>query len=132
VLKLQLHLQTLKTSFFNQNKPLFGFVFDAGWDFSINLPVKLQYFMLRYSRTISAANVNRSGSRANGPSPNILKPKIDITIGLETRAYKRSVAENIISPIVNSDCVFLYMSMYEISRNISIVTLIVDTTVFAM
>jgi hypothetical protein len=88
--------------------------------------------MLRYSRTISAANVNRSGSRANGPSPNILNLKIDITIGLETRAYKRSVAENIISPIVNSDRVFLYMSMYEISRNISIVTLIVDTTVFAM
>ena len=81
---------------------------------------------------MSAANVNRSGSRAKGPSPNILKPKSDITIGLETRAYRSSVAENIISPMVNSDRVFLYMSAYKISRNISMVMLIVETTVFAM
>jgi hypothetical protein len=63
--------------------------------------------MLRYNKTTSAANVNKSGRRANGPKPKALKPKALITIGLEARAYKSRVAEKIIKPIVNSDRVFL-------------------------
>ena len=88
--------------------------------------------MLRYSKTTSATNVNRSGNRANGPRPNARKPKTQITNGLEARAFIRRTAENIISPIVNSDRVFLYMLMYVTNRKIRRVTLIVETTVFAV
>jgi hypothetical protein len=88
--------------------------------------------MLRYSKTISAPNINRSGNKANGPRPNGRKPKAQITTGLEARAFRRKTSENIISPIVNSDRVFLYMLMYVNNRKINSVTLAVETTVFAV
>ena len=80
----------------------------------------------------SATDVNRSGNRANGPKPNARKPKAHVTNGLEARAFRSKTNENIISPIVNSDRVFRYMLMYVINRKIRKVTLIVETTVFAM
>jgi len=87
---------------------------------------------LRYSNTDRAANVNRSGNKANGPNPNGRKPKTQTTNGLEARAFKRKTAENIINPTVNSDRVFLYMSTYVSNRKIKRVTLIVETTVCAV
>jgi len=88
--------------------------------------------MLRYNKTRSAAKVNRSGNKANGPKPNGRKPKIHITMGLETRALRSKTIENIISPIVNSDRVFQYMLIYVRNRKTRSVTLIVETTVFAV
>jgi hypothetical protein len=88
--------------------------------------------MLRYSSTARATNVNRSGNKANGPKPNDPKPKTQITKGLEARAFRRKTVENIISPIVNSDRVFVYMLTYVSNRKIKSVTLIVETTAFAM
>jgi hypothetical protein len=67
---------------------------------------------------------------ANGPKPNARKPKAQITKGLEARAFRRKTAENIISPIVNSDRVFRYMLTYMSNRKIRSVTFIVETTVF--
>ncbi len=80
----------------------------------------------------SATDVNRSGNRAKGPRPKGWKPKTPTTNGLEARAFRRKTAENIVSPIVNSDRVFLYISMYVSNRKTSRVTLIVETTVFAV
>jgi len=88
--------------------------------------------MLRYNKTPSAASANRSGNRTNGPKPNARKPKTQITKGLEARAFRRKTVENIISPIVNSDRVFLYMLTYISNRKIESVTLTVETTVCAM
>jgi hypothetical protein len=88
--------------------------------------------MLRYSSTVKAANVNRSGNKAKGPRPNALKPKIQVTKGLDVSAFRRSTIENIINPIVNSDRVFTYMLMYVINRKTRSVTLIVEITVFAV
>jgi len=88
--------------------------------------------MLRYSSTINAAHVNKSGNIANGPRPNARKPKIHGTKGLEARALKSRTIENIISPIVNCDRVFMYMLMYVTNRKIKRVTLIVETTVFVV
>jgi hypothetical protein len=65
---------------------------------------------------------------ANGPRPNGRKPKAQITKGLEARALRRKTAENIISPIVNSDRVFRYMLTYMSNRKIESVTLTVETT----
>jgi len=69
---------------------------------------------------------------ANGPRPNSLKPKAQITKGLEARAFNRKTDENIISPIVNSDRVFLYKLTYVTNKKAESVTLIVDTTVFTV
>ena len=65
---------------------------------------------------INAMNVNKSGNIANGPRPKALKLKVECTSGLEERAQKSKTIENINNPIVNSDFVFLYMSMYMIDR----------------
>ena len=81
---------------------------------------------------INAAHVNKSGSMANGPRPNARKPKALVTKGLDAIAFRRKAIESIISPIVNSDRVFTYMSMYVANRKTSSVTLIVETTVFAV
>jgi hypothetical protein len=80
----------------------------------------------------SDPNVNRSGKKANGPRPKGRKPKIQITKGLEAIAFRRRIPENIVSPIVNSDRVFLYMSMYVSSRKTKRVAFIIETTVFAV
>jgi hypothetical protein len=90
------------------------------------------YLTLRYSSTINAPHVNKSGNMANGPRPNGRKPKAQIIMGLEVRAFRRKTNENIISPIVNSDRVFLYMLMYVSNRKIKSVTLIVETIIFAV
>jgi hypothetical protein len=55
-----------------------------------------------------------------------------MTSGLEARAFRRRIPENIVSPIVNSDRVFLYMSMYVSSRKTKRVAFIIETTVFAV
>jgi hypothetical protein len=67
---------------------------------------------------------------ANGPRPAGKKPKARMIKGSEARALRRKTAENIISPIVNSDRVFRYMLMYMSNRKIESVTFIVETTVF--
>jgi hypothetical protein len=68
---------------------------------------------------------------ANGPRPTAVKPKAQITNGLEARAFRKKTTENIVSPIVNSDRVFLYMLTYVSNRKIESVTLIAETTAFA-
>jgi hypothetical protein len=88
--------------------------------------------MLRYSKTASAPSVNRSGNKANGPNPIGQKPKAQMTNGLETIALRRKTNENIISPIVNSDLVFLYMLTYMANRKAESVTLTVETTISAL
>ena len=76
--------------------------------------------------------MNKSGSKAKGPNPKGRKPKTQTTNGLEARAFRRITDENIIGPIVNSDCVFLYMLTYVSGKKIKRVTLIVETTVSTM
>jgi hypothetical protein len=88
--------------------------------------------MLRYSNTINATHVNKSGNMANGPRPNGRKPKPQITKGFEARAFRRKTIENIISPIVNSERVFRNMLMYMSNRKNDSVTLIVETTVLTV
>jgi len=44
---------------------------------------------------------------ANGPKPDSAKPKARCTSGMATKACRRSTVEKIISPMVNSDLVFL-------------------------
>jgi hypothetical protein len=73
-----------------------------------------------------------SGSKANGPRPKALKPKTHMNNGFAVRALKRKTSENMISPKVNCDRVFLYMSMYVVKRKTSSATLIVETTVCAI
>ena len=77
----------------------------------------------------SATQVNRSGSMAKGPRPTARNPKSHCTKGLVVRAYRSRTIENITSPTVNSDLVFMYMSLYVINRKIRRVALTVETTV---
>jgi hypothetical protein len=69
---------------------------------------------------------------ANGPRPNGIKPKALITKGLDARVFRRKTAENIISPIVNSDRVLRYMLTYVSNRKTISVTFIVEMTVFTV
>jgi hypothetical protein len=66
---------------------------------------------------------------ANGPRPTGQKPKALMTRGLEARALRRKTAENITSPIVNSDRVFWYIPIYMNNRKIESVKFTVETTV---
>jgi hypothetical protein len=52
-----------------------------------------------------------------------------MTSGLEARALRRKTAENITSPIVNSDRVFWYIPIYMNNRKIESVKFTVETTV---
>ena len=65
--------------------------------------------MLRYISTDKAANSNRSGNNANGPSPYAWYLNNDVTRGLEVKSFKRKTDANIISPNVNSDRVLMYI-----------------------
>ena len=72
-----------------------------------------------------------SGNKANGPRPKALKPKTHINNGFAVRVLKRKARENMISPKVNCDRVFLYISPYVVNRKIRSVTLTVESTVCA-
>jgi hypothetical protein len=76
--------------------------------------------------------VNKSGNKAKGPKPNAPKPKNQITTGFDVRALSKRTAENIMSPMVNSDRVLAYMSAYMARRKINSVMFIVETTVLAV
>ena len=65
---------------------------------------------------------------ANGPSPKAWKPKIRCTKGFEVSAYRSKIIENIDKPIVKSDFVFLYMSIYAKSKITNNVAFIVEMT----
>jgi hypothetical protein len=84
---------------------------------------------LRYNSIDNAANSKSSGSKANGPRPNAVKPKALINNGFAVRVLKRKTSENIISPNVNCERVFLYMSMYVVNKKTNNETLTVETTV---
>jgi hypothetical protein len=49
--------------------------------------------------------------------------------GFAVRALKRKTDENMISPKVNCERVFLYMSMYVVNRKANSATLTVERTV---
>lgn len=70
--------------------------------------------------------MNRSGNIANVPRPEARNPNSKCINGLAVRAYKSRISEKMISPIVNSECNFLYMSMYVTNRKISSVAFIVE------
>jgi hypothetical protein len=63
--------------------------------------------MVRYNSITNATQVNKSGNIAKGPRPNGRKPKTSINKGFEKSAFKSKTNENIISPIENSECVFM-------------------------
>ncbi len=87
---------------------------------------------MKYNRIDRATNANKSGSMANGPRPKARKPKSQCTNGFDESAYRSRVIENIINPIVNSDFVFLYISIYPINKKISSITLIEEITVLTV
>ena len=73
--------------------------------------------------------MNKSGNIANGPRPKARKPKAQCTKGFEESAYSSKIIENIDKPIVNSDFVFLYISIYVKSKITNNVAFIEDMTV---
>jgi hypothetical protein len=91
-----------------------------------------QYLMVKYSKMDNDTHANKSGNIANGPRPKARKPKSQCINGFDESAYRSRVIENINNPIVNSDFVFLYISIYPINKKISSMTLIEEITVLTV
>ena len=68
------------------------------------------YFIVRYISIARDMLVNISGSIAKGPRPKARYPNIHCNNGFDVSAYRSRVNEKSMSPKVNSDCNFLYMS----------------------
>ena len=63
--------------------------------------------MLKYTKTVKAANSNMSGNIANGPSPNRKNPNGEVMKGLEVMSFNKKTPANIMRPKENSDFVFM-------------------------